>query len=82
MLRRFSLLAVALAGIAALAFAQDESVPPNAAGDQAADTARQPPKRSAGDENRDLPNPAPEDDEFIPTEEIPADEEVTFPVDI
>jgi hypothetical protein len=33
-------------------------------------------------ESAPLPAPDPQDDVFVPTEEIAADEEVTFPVDI
>jgi hypothetical protein len=33
-------------------------------------------------ESAPLPSPDPDDDVFVPTEEIAADEEVTFPVDI
>lgn len=54
---------------------------------QDADETPAPGDASAGPAERDSgPAPATEsseaDDVFIPTEEIPADEEVTFPVDI
>ena len=66
MLWRTTLVCLLIAG---WAFAQDTSEPEAAAEpteEQAADT---------GDEEADL-------DDFIPTKEVPADEEVTFPVDI
>jgi len=54
--------------------AQDERpAPPEPAQDTAQDRSPTPSGRPAPDEN---------DDVFIPSEEIGADEEVTFPVDI
>lgn len=75
MLKELRLLIIALAGVAALALAQDEQGPEGAAepqegGDRARESGPEGFSREA------------DDDVFIPTEEIPADEEVTFPVDI
>lgn len=75
MLKKFRLLLIALAGIAALALAQQEPAPDSS--DDAPDTAEQAPGDDGAGFNRDA-----DEDVFIPTEEIPADEEVTFPVDI
>jgi hypothetical protein len=77
---RTAVLAAALLGVWAVAFAQEKkAAPPPAAAPPAAQT---PPA---------APQPAPppadhrgavKDGEFIPTEEIPPDEGVTFPVGI
>ena len=69
MLQVFRLLLLATAGIAVLALAQDEPAQNDAA--EAEDTGQPGFNRETDEE-----------DVFIPTEEIPADEEVTFPVNI
>lgn len=66
---------LAVLGLSALALATS--------GQEAEDEAASPPPAEAGAENTadDAP-PAASDDEFVPTVEVQADEEITFPVDI
>jgi hypothetical protein len=74
-LRNFLVLA-ALALVAAGSPAQDD------APGQADPAANSEPASPPAPESAPLPAPNPADDVFVPTEEIAADEEVTFPVDI
>jgi hypothetical protein len=68
MLWRSTVLPLALCGV--LAVAQEDS------NSEAATEAEQ--VEAASDE----PSEAVSDDEFVPTKEVPADDEITFPVDI
>jgi hypothetical protein len=91
---RLALATLACAGIALVAFAQnDASAPPPGDSTPAptspapagpGDSGAAPPETGAGGAAQQAgqsPPPA-DDDEFVPSEEIPADEEVTFPVNI
>ena len=70
-----------LGGYAALAaWAQDDAAPPEGPAPEEAQESRE--VTPAGPIPDDNPLPPASDDEFIPTEELQADEEVTFPVDI
>ena len=53
-----------------LAFAQEDSEPQ-------ASAAAEPRAAAAGETDEAAP-----DEEFVPTKEVPADDEITFPVDI
>jgi hypothetical protein len=58
----------------------DQAAPPPASQEPA--PAPPPPPAQDQDQDQDADTNRAADDEFIPTEEIRADEEVTFPVDI
>ena len=55
---------------AVLAFAQESSEPESSSDSKPTEAAPEQPTETASDE------------EFVPTKEVPADDEVTFPVDI
>lgn len=81
-IRRSTMLLVLALGAAA-PFAQEA---PDEAGDppapaEAPEPAAEDDAGPAGAGGRDVPA-RPDDDVFVPTEELDADEEVTFPVDI
>ena len=70
--------------VVALAGAQDSEAPPSPPANPPANPPASPPRQPPA-ETREAPRPAqPSDaeDVFIPTEEVQADEELAFPVDI
>lgn len=73
-----------LGGCATLAaWAQDDAAPQETPQEAPAEEAQESREATpAGPIPDDNPLPPASDDEFIPTEELQADEEVTFPVDI
>jgi len=91
---RLVLAGLGFAVVAFIALAQEQSgTPPQGAaapGQSPAEAAPAPadesgdvkPGQDAAPQAGQSPAPGSEDDEFIPSEEIPADEEVTFPVNI
>lgn len=64
----------------ALAGAQDPESEPSPPANPPADPPRQPPAETR--EAPRAPQPSAAEDVFIPTEEVQADEELAFPVDI
>jgi len=71
--------ALLAAGAAFAAWAQNEAPADPAPAEEASESREATPAGPIPDENRLPPT---SDDEFIPSEELQADEEVTFPVDI
>jgi hypothetical protein len=92
---RLALASLACAGMALVAFAQNDATAPPG-GDSAPAPAGPAPGGprdsgaagpgtgvgSAAQPSGQSPPPPADEDEFVPSEEIPADEEVTFPVNI
>jgi hypothetical protein len=67
-------IAIGVNGSLAAAQNNDADPPAEGANPPATDAADSPPPQAAGDDA--------DDTIFVPTEEIPADEEITFPVNI